>query len=44
MVWRLSGVAGVGDQLAVCNVYAESADERDWAIETWQSLRHSHGT
>ncbi len=44
MVWRLSGVAGVAGQLVVCNVYAESADDRDWAIQTWQSLRHSYGT
>jgi len=43
-VWRLSGVAGVTGQLAVCNVYAESADDREWAIQTWQSLRHSNGT
>ena len=42
-VWRLSGVAGAGDQLAVCNVYIESATERDWAIQTWQSLRHATG-
>jgi hypothetical protein len=40
-VWRLSGVAGAGDQLAVCNVYTEQASERDWAIRTWQSLRHT---
>ncbi|MBA4189854.1 MAG: hypothetical protein C0467_17870 [Planctomycetaceae bacterium] len=43
-VWRLSGVAGVPGQLAVCNVYAESADDREWAIRTWQSLRQSSGT
>lgn len=43
-VWRLGGVAGVGGQLAVCNVYSESPDDRDWAVRTWQSLRHSHGT
>jgi hypothetical protein len=42
-VWRLSGVAGAGDQLAVCNVYSESAEEREWAIQTWLSLRHSSG-
>lgn len=40
IVWRLSGVAGAGDQLAVCNVYAESATDHDWAIRIWQSLRH----
>lgn len=39
-VWRLSGVAGAGGQLAVCNVYCESEADRDWAVRTWQSLRH----
>jgi hypothetical protein len=43
-VWRLSGVAGVAGQLAVCNVYAESAADRDWAVQTWLTLRHSQGT
>jgi hypothetical protein len=42
-VWRLSGVAGTGGQLAVCNVYSESASDRDWAVRTWQSLRHGNG-
>lgn len=39
-VWRLSGVAAVAGQLAVCNVYSECAGDRDWAIRTWASLRH----
>jgi hypothetical protein len=39
-VWRLSGVAAVSGQLAVCNVYSQDANDRDWAIATWQSLRH----
>jgi hypothetical protein len=43
-VWRLSGVAGVAGQLVVCNVYAESAADRDWAVQTWLTLRHSQGT
>jgi hypothetical protein len=43
-VWRLSGVAGVGGQLAVCNVYTQTLDDREWAVQTWRSLRHSHGT
>lgn len=42
-VWRLSGVAGAGGQLAVCNVYCESESDRDWAVRTWQSLRHDGG-
>ena len=42
-VWRLSGVAGAGGQLAVCNVYCESESDRDWAVRTWQSLRHANG-
>jgi hypothetical protein len=40
-VWRLSGVAGAAGQLAVCNVYSESAADRDWAVRTWQSVRHA---
>ena len=39
-VWRVSGVAAVPGQLAVCNVYTESPDDRDWAVRTWVSLRH----
>jgi hypothetical protein len=39
-VWRLSGVAGAEGQLAVCNVYTEDPTDRDWAVMTWQSLRH----
>ncbi len=39
-LWRLSGVTGAAGQLAVCNVYIESAADRDWAVRTWHSLRH----
>jgi hypothetical protein len=39
-VWRLSGVAGANSQLVVCNVYTEDPTDRDWAVQTWQSLRH----
>ncbi|MBN9523473.1 hypothetical protein J0H58_34000 [bacterium] len=39
-VWRLSGVTAAGDQLVVCHVYTESPADRDWAVETWHSLRH----
>ena len=39
-VWRLSGVAGTVGQLAVCNIYLEELSDRDWAVRTWQSLRH----
>ena len=42
-VWRLSGVAGADGQLAVCNVYIEDPTDRDWAVKTWQSLRHGSG-
>lgn len=42
-VWRLSGVAGAGGQLAVCNVYSESAADRAWAVHAWQSLQHGRG-
>ena len=40
-VWRLSGVTAAEGQLVVCHVYAEAAEDRNWAIHTWQSLRHA---
>jgi hypothetical protein len=40
-LWRLSGVTGGAGQLAVCNVYVENPADRDWAVRTWHSLRHS---
>ncbi|HEV3383651.1 MAG TPA: hypothetical protein VG097_02485 [Gemmata sp.] len=39
-VWRLSGMAGAPGQLAVCHIYTEEASDRDWAIQTWHSLRY----
>ncbi|MFO0801190.1 MAG: hypothetical protein U0804_27300 [Gemmataceae bacterium] len=39
-VWRLSGVTAADGQLVVCHVYSETAADRDWAVETWHSLRH----
>jgi hypothetical protein len=39
-VWRLGGVASAAGQLAVCNIYTEDPTDRDWAVRTWQSLRH----
>jgi hypothetical protein len=39
-IWRLSGMAGATGHLVVCNIYCQSRDDRDWAIQTWQSLRH----
>jgi hypothetical protein len=39
-VYRLSGVAGAVGQLAVCNIYVENPADRDWAVRTWQTLRH----
>jgi hypothetical protein len=41
VLWRLSGVTGAPGQLAVCNVYVENSADRDWAVRTWQSLRHT---
>jgi hypothetical protein len=40
-LWRLSGVTGAPGQLAVCNVYGETAADRAWAERTWCSLRHA---
>jgi hypothetical protein len=40
-IWRLTGVAGAAGQLSVCNVYCENEADRDWAVRTWLSLRHS---
>jgi hypothetical protein len=37
-IWRLSGMAAATGQLAVCHIYMAEAAERDWAIQTWQSL------
>jgi hypothetical protein len=39
-LWRLSGVTGAAGQLVVCNAYCENESDRDWAVRTWQSLRH----
>jgi hypothetical protein len=39
-VWRLSGVTAADGQLVVCHVYSEHAADRDWAVQTWHSLRH----
>ncbi|HEX4613672.1 MAG TPA: hypothetical protein VH092_36155 [Urbifossiella sp.] len=39
-VWRLSGVTAADGQLVVCHVYTEKPADRDWAVETWHSLRH----
>ena len=38
-VWRVSGVTAAEGQLVVCHVYIEDPDDRDWAVQTWQSLR-----
>ncbi len=40
-LWRLSGVTGSPGQLAVCNVYIQNEADRDWAVRTWHSLKHS---
>jgi hypothetical protein len=40
-VWRLSGVTAADGQLVVCHVYTDSESDRDWAVETWLSLRHA---
>lgn len=41
VLWRLSGVTGAEGQLAVCNVYIENQSDRDWAVRTWHSLKHT---
>jgi hypothetical protein len=40
-LWRLIGVTGAPGQLAVCNVYSQNEADRDWAVRTWHSLRHT---
>jgi hypothetical protein len=40
-LWRLSAVTGAPGQLAVCNVCSTNESDRDWAVRTWQSLRHA---
>lgn len=39
-MWRLSGLAAVAGRLVLCNIYVENQADREWAIRTWQSLRH----
>ena len=39
-VWRLNGLAAVPGRLVLCNIYVEDAADRDWAANTWRSLRH----
>jgi len=39
-VWRLSGITAADAQLVVCHVYTDAEANRDWAIQTWHSLRH----
>jgi hypothetical protein len=35
-----SAVAGTVGEIAVCNIYLETESDRDWAVKTWQTLRH----
>lgn len=42
-IWRLSTVTGAADQLAVCNVYCEKPEDREWAVRTWHSLALARG-
>lgn len=37
----LRGVAVAAGRLAVCHIYQTTPEDRAWAIETWESLRHS---
>jgi hypothetical protein len=40
-VHRLGGIAAVPGQLVTCNVYFTDPADQDWAVKTWQSLRHA---
>jgi hypothetical protein len=39
--WNLHGRTAVSGSLAVCTITIGSADDREWALATWRSLRHS---
>lgn len=39
--WRLSGVAAAGGQVAVLHAHADDPADKDWAVKTWRSLRHT---
>lgn len=39
-VWRLSGLAALPGRLVICNIYVEAPNDREWAVQTWRSLRY----
>jgi hypothetical protein len=38
--WNLHGRTAVSGSLAVCTITIGSPDDRNWALETWRSLRY----
>jgi hypothetical protein len=38
--WRLTALTVAPGELAFCTLYFEDATDREWAIETWRSLRY----
>ena len=38
--WNLHGRTAVSGSLAVCTITIGSPDDKDWALETWRSLRY----
>lgn len=39
-LWHLEGKVAKMRQVALCNIYYENAADRDWAVETWKSVRN----
>jgi hypothetical protein len=39
--WQLTAHSAIDGGLAVCNILFRDPAERDWAIATWRTLRHS---
>ncbi|MBM3992863.1 MAG: hypothetical protein FJ303_01705 [Planctomycetes bacterium] len=40
-MWNLKGYSAVEGNFCLCNIFVQNEADRDWAIETWKSLRCS---
>jgi hypothetical protein len=38
-LWNLKGYSAVAGNFALCNVYLQDENDRDWAIEIWKTLK-----
>jgi hypothetical protein len=39
-LWNLKSCTAAKDSLAVCNIYLEDINDRDWALQVWRSIEH----